>query len=64
VQHPYPKDTRVRWQGRAGTVAYVRMAPPDWREAASYSIVLDDQRHRTGYAGTVVPASELELEKE
>ena len=56
----FQRGDRVIWNGRAGSVAYVRMAPPDCATPQAYSIVLDDRRGDLGYTGTTVLASELE----
>jgi hypothetical protein len=35
------------------------MAPPDYREPEVYSVFLDSQALRPGYAGTAFPVSEV-----
>ncbi len=40
-----------------GRVAYQRMAPPDYREAAAVSVVLDARRAQPGYTGTIFAAA-------
>lgn len=59
MAEPYRKGDRVPWLGRTARVAYARMEPPDYARASVYSIVLDDQRTRIDYTGTIVPAGEL-----
>jgi hypothetical protein len=50
-------DRVVTEQG-TGTVVYVRFAPPDDREVAAVSVLLDG-RARVGYAGTIFPADKV-----
>ena len=45
-----------------GTVAYVRMAAPDYREPEAVSVILDAKRGQLGYAGTIVPAASVSPE--
>jgi hypothetical protein len=40
-----------------GTVAYVRMAPPEYTAPAAVSVVLDVKADRPGYTGTLFPAT-------
>jgi len=42
-----------------GTVAYVRMAPPDYSSAQAVSVVLDARRGKPGYTGTMFKASDV-----
>ena len=56
---PYPPGTRVNTPFGTGTVAYVRMAAPDYMQPEAYSIVLDARRHQPHYAGTIVAAAHV-----
>lgn len=56
---PIPRGTHVQTIYGRGLVAYVRMAGPDYREPAAYSVVLDHKANRPGYTGTVIPAAHV-----
>ena len=58
MSHLHP-GTRVHAKGQPGSINYVRMAPPDYREPEVYSVFLDSQVLRPGYAGTVFLATEV-----
>ena len=58
----YRQGDRVQTPNGPGAVAYQRMGPPDYTEAAAVSVVLDSERTRAGYTGTVFPASAIDLE--
>lgn len=47
---------RVQTPAGPGVIVYRRMAPPDFRGAAAYSVRLDARRAVPGYHGTVFPA--------
>ena len=45
-----------------GTVAYVRMAPPDYREVEAVSVVLDGIRDRwPNYTGSTFPVDKVSV---
>lgn len=48
---------RVRTPYGVGSIVYWRMAPPTYTEVDAYSVRLDSQQHRIGYAGTIVRAA-------
>lgn len=50
---------RVTANGQPGTVRYVRMAPPTFRNPEAYSVALDSQTHRSSYVGSIFPAEEV-----
>lgn len=50
---------RVLAKGQPGTVAYQRMAPPDYVHALTVSVVLDSKRSQPGYRGTVFLAVDV-----
>lgn len=52
-----PPGTRVHADGKPGVIKYVRMSPPTYREAHSYSVVLDALNGRSGYEGSIFAAS-------
>jgi hypothetical protein len=54
----FERGDRVQWSGRAATVNYRRNGAPDYKRAVAYSILLDDVC-RPDYAGTIVPANEV-----
>jgi hypothetical protein len=56
----YTQGERVRTPLGLGTVAYQRLAAPDYREAEAVSVVLDSERARAGYVGTILPAADVE----
>jgi hypothetical protein len=58
----YRLGDRVRTPYGAGTVAYVRMSPPDFRTIAAVSVVLDSRRADPRYTGTIVPANQVQPE--
>jgi hypothetical protein len=41
---------------KPGQVAYARMAGPDYKQVATYSVVLAEKMLKPGYTGTIVPA--------
>ncbi len=58
------KGDRVETPLGPGTVAYVRMAPPDYADyamVAAVSVVLDHCRETPGYEGTVFGAANVKL---
>jgi len=57
---PISRGDRVEANGQPGTVAYVRLAPPTYREPAAVSVVLDARRDQPGYCGTIFPAGQVE----
>ena len=58
----YRQGDRVQTPNGPGSVAYQRMAAPDYAEVAAVSVVLDSEQTRAGYTGTVFPASVIDLE--
>ncbi len=42
-----------------GTVAYWRMAPPDFAVVEAVSVRLDSRAGKPGYTGTVIPALDV-----
>lgn len=52
----FEKGQRVNTPLGPGTVAYQRLAAPDYRDAEAVSVVLDDRRDRYGYTGTLFAA--------
>jgi hypothetical protein len=53
---------RVMVDGRLGTVMSQRMAPPDFFQAATVSLMMDDQKATmTYYAGSTFPAEKVHL---
>jgi len=57
VARDFDRGDRVMTPGGVGTVAYKRMAPPDYARAEVYSVVLDRERTRADYTGTIYPAA-------
>lgn len=55
----FTKDQRVMTSRGAGSVAYQRMAPPDYATPEAVSVVLDSERYRNGYAGTIFSAADV-----
>jgi len=47
-----------------GSIAYVRMAPPDYNTIQAVSVVLDESRNRIGYMGTIFPIEQIEIIEE
>lgn len=45
-----------------GTVAYVRMAPPDYARPMAVSVVLDARRYEPGYSGSTFFAAQVRHE--
>lgn len=58
----YQRGDRVSTSRGPGTVAYQRMAPPDYCEVDAVSVVLDSERTRLGYAGTIFRAADVTAE--
>ena len=54
------QKVRIKSTGETGVVAYQRMAPPDFREAFSVSVVLDSKLTLVGYRGSVFLADDVE----
>lgn len=50
---------RVTTPGGKGTVAFRRMAPPNYSRVMMYSVILDKMRHRSTYRGTSYQAVEI-----
>lgn len=50
---------RVQTPHGAGTVAYVRMGPPDFATVHAVSVVLDSRRPDPRYTGTILPAEHV-----
>jgi hypothetical protein len=55
----YTQGQRVRTPMGLGYVAYERLGPPDYTEAAAVSVVQDSQRTRIGYVGTMWAAHKV-----
>lgn len=55
----YTKGQRVRTPAGLGTIAYERLAAPDYTEAEAVSVVLDGET-RAGYVGTIFRAATVE----
>lgn len=53
------QGTRVTTPRGPGRVAYIRLAPPDYRAVAAVSVVLDSCRLVPNYAGTIFLASDV-----
>lgn len=53
------RGDRVKTPMGMGTVAYQRMAPPEFKQPAAVSIALDDRRNEPNYTGTVFRAEEI-----
>lgn len=51
---------RVKSSGRTGTIAYARMAPPDYSKPEVYSVRLDHTL-RAHYNGTIIKAEDIEV---
>jgi hypothetical protein len=56
MKRTYEQGQRVTTPLGPGTVAYQRLAAPDYTEAEAVSVVLDDRRERYGYTGTLFAA--------
>lgn len=50
------KGTRVTTPRGPGTVAYVRNLPPAYTTPEAVSVVLDSDKDKPGYAGTIFRA--------
>jgi hypothetical protein len=59
TDHDFDRGDRVLTPGGIGTIVYKRMAPPDYAHAAAYSVYLERDRARVGYAGTIYPAADV-----
>jgi hypothetical protein len=65
TRHAFSKGDRVRVQAsdsapeQLGTVAFVRMAAPDYSSAEAVSVILDAHRERPGYSGSMFPAAQV-----
>jgi len=59
----YHQGQRVNTPRGSGSVAYQRLAAPDYRDAIAVSVVLDCERARIGYAGTIFPADQITATK-
>ena len=55
------KGDRVTTPLGTGTVAWLRLAPPLFVAPAAVSVVLDSQRDRRGYTGTMFPSEKVEV---
>lgn len=55
----YTRGQRVNTPKGLGGVAYQRMAPPYYSTPEAVSVVLDSERDRIGYAGTIFKAEEV-----
>ena len=56
----FTQGQRVRTPGGLGNVAYERLAAPDYTAAEAVSVVLDSERTRAGYVGTIYRAEAIE----
>lgn len=43
-----------------GIIVFKRMSPPNYSEAAAYSVRLDSRKHETQYSGTMFSANEVQ----
>jgi hypothetical protein len=65
TRHTFSKGDRVRVQPgnggpeQLGTVAYLRMAAPDYCSAEAVCVILDAQRERPGYSGSMFPVAQV-----
>lgn len=50
---------RVLTPSGPGTIAYIRMAPPDYTRAEAVSVVLDAKRNTAGYGGSIFAADQV-----
>lgn len=48
---------RVSTPHGPGTLAYERMAPPDYTRPAAFSVRLDAKADQPGYTGTIIAAN-------
>lgn len=55
----FDKGDRVTTPGGLGTVAYKRMAAPDYSQVEVYSVRLDDKSNIRNYTGTLYLAKEV-----
>ncbi len=46
-------------EAKPGAVNYVRFAPPDFRELAAVSVILDERQGDAGYEGTIFDAAQV-----
>lgn len=56
----FTQGQRVSTPYGLGSVAYQRMAPPDYSAAEAVSVVLDVKRAQLGYTGTILAASDVQ----
>jgi hypothetical protein len=61
--HVFYISQRVATPKGAGTVAYQRTRPPDYTVADAVSVVLDSERQRPGYNGTMFQAADVTHER-
>ena len=54
-----PRD-RVITPNGPGVIVSMRMAPPNYSKAESYSVILDSKRNQLGYSGSVYPAEQVQ----
>lgn len=59
TNHVFFIGQRVTTPKGSGAVAYQRTKPPDYTIAEAVSVVLDSERQRTGYTGTMFPAADV-----
>lgn len=59
---PVTPGSRVLTPHGAGVINYVRMAPPDYREVAAVSVVLDSKKHIPSYNGSIVSVENIQPE--
>lgn len=55
----YHQGQRVTTPRGAGAVAYQRLGAPDYCDAIAVSVVLDCERLRPGYTGTIFSADQI-----
>lgn len=53
------KGQRVNTPLGTGTVEYIRMSPPDYRNIQAVSVKLDSAKDRPGYVGTLFPPKDV-----
>lgn len=55
----FERGERVLVRGKSGRINYKRMAPPDYRRAQAYSVVLDERAADPAYRGNIFQASDV-----
>jgi hypothetical protein len=55
------RGDRVKTPEGCGTVAFQRLAPPDYTEAVAVSVCLDNKMHDPAYSGTIFSAYQVKI---